>query len=92
MQCLEQIDDGDSDPVIKRRIDELRQEVAQEMRQLQYAPCLNETVQKIIHHPQTRNAQFWQSLTAEERKVVYHKLVSQVFVLNGSVISVQLQF
>ena len=92
LKGLEAIEDGDSDPEIRRLVTKLRLEIAREMKQLEQIPCLNETVQKIIHHDQVRNSQFWHSLTTEDRKVIYHKLVRKVLIADGEVVSVHLMF
>lgn len=49
------------------------------------------TAQEILRHPHARQLAFWLSLTQEERKTIYDKLVAQVRVRNGVVTSVQLK-
>lgn len=49
------------------------------------------TAQQILSYPYAKHLGFWYTLSLEEREIIYEKLIKRVAILDGKVVSVELQ-
>ena len=71
-QKLLAIGDLDSDPHLRNAQIDLQYQIEQASMQE------DSVAKKMLRHPQAQKINFWYTLTAEERRIVYEKLVSRV--------------
>lgn len=68
---------------IVRKIEELLNPIEDDFSQA--------TALKILSYPYARHLGFWYTLSLEEREIIYEKLIKRVAILDGKVVSVELQ-
>jgi DNA invertase Pin-like site-specific DNA recombinase len=88
---LENIPGADDSPHIREAIAKLNREIKQLSRQLESEIPGVSTIQEILHHPVSRQINFWYTLTQRERETFYERLVGKVLIQEGAVVSVELQ-
>ena len=88
---LENTPGADDSPYIREAIAKLNREIKQLSRQVESEIPGVSTIQEILHHPVSRQINFWYTLTQRERETFYERLVGKVLIQDGAVVSVELQ-